>query len=136
MTRHDILEKSLVLERALEYWTKYTPDTLPPQILAAVTDRMMREQREDREEQDGTADRRRTARLAAMEELRQSRVEYESSRQRLERRITQWEQLSPDNIGRQIYEAYIKLDLQSCQEETAHLSLRQAMVLHWEYWRR
>ena len=42
MTEQDIIE------RALGCWPQYTSDTIPPQILSAVRDRMVREAREAR----------------------------------------------------------------------------------------
>ena len=73
------------MELALALWPQYTRETLPPQIHTAVANRVVREQREEQEERDGTAERRRAARLAVIQEHEEQQA-----------RATEWEQRHPD----------------------------------------
>ena len=72
------------MELALALWPQYTRETLPPQIYTAVANRVVREQREEQEERDGTAERRRAARLAVIQEHEEQQA-----------RATEWEQRHP-----------------------------------------
>ena len=56
------------MELALALWPQYTRETLPPQIYTAVANHVVRERREEQEERDGTAERRRAAHLAVAQE--------------------------------------------------------------------
>ena len=72
------------MEMALALWPQYTRETLPHKIYTTVADRLVREQREEREERDGTAERRREAHLAAAQEDEEHRA-----------RAKEWEQSHP-----------------------------------------
>ena len=72
------------MKLALALWPQYTRETLPPQIYTAVANRLVREQREEQEERDGTAERRRAAHLAVAEEHEEQQA-----------RAKEWEQSHP-----------------------------------------
>ena len=72
------------MKLALAFWPQYTRETLPRKIYTAVAHRMLREQREEQEEQDGTAERRRAAHLAVAQD-----------RQEQQARAAEWEKRHP-----------------------------------------
>ena len=72
------------MELALALWPQYTRETLPPQIYTAVANRLVREQREEQEERDGTAERRRAAHLAVAQDHEEQQA-----------RAKEWEQSHP-----------------------------------------
>ena len=72
------------MELALALWPQYTRETLPPQIYTAVANRVVREQREEQEERDGTAERRRAAHLAVVQENQEQQA-----------RAAEWEKRHP-----------------------------------------
>ena len=69
------------MEMALALWPQYTRETLPHKIYTAVANRLVREQREER---DWTAERRLEAHLAAEQEDEEHRA-----------RAKEWEQTHP-----------------------------------------
>ena len=72
------------MEMALALWPQYIRETLPHKIYTTVADRLVREQREEREERDWTAERRLEAHLAAAQEDEEHRA-----------RAKEWEQNYP-----------------------------------------
>ena len=72
------------MELALALWPQYTRETLPPQIYTAVANRVVREQREEQEERDGTAERRRAAHLAVAQDHQEQQA-----------RAAEWEKRHP-----------------------------------------
>ena len=72
------------MEIALALWPQYTRETLPTKICTAVANRLVREQREEQEEREGTAERRREAHLAVAREHEEQQA-----------RATEWERSNP-----------------------------------------
>ena len=122
-----------IAERALEYWPQYTVETLPTRIWTAVRDRMERENGEEQDEMDGTAEQRRIALAAAREEEARGDERREASHAAMMRGAARWEELPPANIGRRIYRAALMDDLRACGEETKSPSMRGLSQLHWEH---